>query len=311
MILLAPPGALAPRSLPACCFCAARRKYTPALPVGAYKTGTSIPSREGLNPLLTELHLDAISHRALTIDQFTKQAIPFAKLPGHSSSLEVLTELSRPSITDRALDVACGPGIVACHFAPRVAHITGVDITPEMIRQAEKAQATQKITNMAWQIGPAAPLPFPDDSFSLVITRYSFHHFQNPAAVVAEMLRVCRPGGRILIADVAQPTDKVAGYDEIELLRDPSHVHALSREEFSNLFLSPELEPALFAEYKVEMSLDSQLAASFPVPGGAERIRQLLQNDVGVDHCGVSAHWVGSQLHYAVPIVVGAVHKRV
>ena len=96
-----------------------------------------------------------------------------------------------------------------------------------------------------------------------------------------------------------------------ELLRDPSHVHALSREEFSNLFLSPELEPALFAEYRVEMSLDSQLAASFPVPGGAERIRKLLQNDVGVDRCGVSAHWVGSELHYAVPIVVGAAHKRV
>jgi SAM-dependent methyltransferase len=188
--------------------------------------------------------------------------------------------------------------------------MTGIDTTPEMIRQAEKAQAAQKSTNMAWQIGPAAPLPFPDHSFSLVITRYSFHHFQNPAAVVAEMLRVCRPGGRIRIADVAQPAGKVAGYDEIELVRDPSHVHALSREEFSNLFLAPELEPALFAEYKVEMSLDSQLAASFPVPGGAERIRELLQNDLGVDRCGVSAHWVGSQLHYAVRIVVGAARKR-
>jgi hypothetical protein len=86
------------------------------------------------------------------------------------------------------------------------------------------------------------------------------------------MIRVCQPGGRILIADVAQPANKVGAYDEIEMLRDPSHVHALSRDEFANLVVSRMRETAQFGEYKVEMSLDSQLAASFPVPGGADRI---------------------------------------
>lgn len=253
--------------------------------------------------------MDATSHKALTVDQFTKQAIPFAQLPGHSSSLELLTALSSPLRSDRALDVACGPGLVACHFAPLVGDITGVDITPEMIRQAEKAQATRGLSNMTWQVGPADRLPFADGSFSLVITRYSFHHFQMPLTVVAEMIRVCRPGGRLLIADVAQPSDKATRYDEIELLRDPSHVHALTRDEFSGLFDSPRLGSARFGEYKVEMSLESQLSASFPVPGGAARIRELLRQDVGVDRYGVSAHWVGSELHYAVPIVVGIASK--
>jgi ubiquinone/menaquinone biosynthesis C-methylase UbiE len=254
--------------------------------------------------------MDAVSHRALTIDQFTKQAIPFANLPGHSSSLDALTQLSKPSTSDKVLDVACGPGIVACHFAPLVAHITGIDITPEMIRQAEAAQKARSLTNMAWRVAPAEPLPFEDNSFSLVVTRYSFHHFQHPDSVVAEMLRVCRAGGRILIADVAQPEDKVAGYDEIELLRDPSHVHALSRSEFAGLFSSPMMEPARFSEYKVEMSLESQLAASFPAPGGADGIRNLLRKDVGLDRCGVSAHWVDAELHYAVPIVAGTAIKK-
>lgn len=254
--------------------------------------------------------MDTVSHRALTIDQFTKQAVPFANLPGHSSSLDVLTELSSPSTTDDALDIACGPGIVACHFSPLVAHITGIDITPEMIRQAEAAQKARRLTNMAWRVAPAEPLPFESNSFSLVVTRYSFHHFQYPERVVAEMMRVCRPGGRILIADVAQPDDKAFGYDQIEMLRDPSHVHALSRAEFADLFASPMMDAARFGEYKVEMSLESQLAASFPVPGGAERIRKLMQMDVGVDRCGVSAHWVGDELQYAVPIVVGAATKR-
>jgi SAM-dependent methyltransferase len=254
--------------------------------------------------------MDAHSHRALTIDQFTKQAVPFANLPGHSSSLETLTELSQPSTSDEVLDVACGPGIVACHFAPLVAQITGIDITPKMIRQAEAAQKARGLTNMVWRVAPAEPLPFRDNDFSLVITRYSFHHFQHPDSVFAEMLRVCKPGGRILVADVAQPDDKVAGYDEIELLRDPSHVHALSRSEFAKLFSSPMVGAARFGEYKVEMSLESQLAASFPVPGGADRIRNRLREDVGLDCCGVSAHWVGAELHYAVPIVVGVATKK-
>ena len=101
-----------------------------------------------------------------------------------------------------------------------VRHITGIKITPEMIRQAEAAQGARGLANMDWRVAPADPLPLADNPFSLVIMRYSFHHFQHPDKVVAEMLRACRPGGRILIADIAQPEDKVAGYDEIELLRD-------------------------------------------------------------------------------------------
>ncbi len=249
--------------------------------------------------------MDARSHQALTIDQFTKQAIPFAKLPGHSSALDMLVSLANPSTSDCVLDVACGPGLVACHFAPFVAQITGLDITPEMIRQAEQARLERGLAKMNWVVGSAEPLPFPDAMFTLVITRYSFHHFLKPKVVLAEMVRVCRPGGRVLVADVAQPADKTASYDEIELLRDPSHVHALSRDEFANLFEISGLHSVQFGEYKVEMALEQQLAASFPVPGGAERIRALVRADVGEDRCGISAHWVGSDLHYAVPIVLG------
>ena len=85
------------------------------------------------------------------------------------------------------------------------------------------------------------------------------------------------------MADVAQSADNAAAYDEIELLRDPSHVHALTREEFAALFSLPALSPPSFGEYQVEMALEQQLAASFPVPGGADRIRSLLRQDVGVD----------------------------
>jgi len=254
--------------------------------------------------------MDSNAHSTLTISQFTRQAVPFANLPGHSAAMDILVDLATPSDNDDMLDVACGPGLVACHFAPMVRSVTGLDLTPEMIRQAIKRQAKRAIGNASWVEGTASPLPFDDAAFSLVLTRYSFHHFQNPAAVMAEMLRVCKPGGRIVVADVSLPADKVGPYDELELLRDPSHVHALSRDEFADIFSCDGLENVRFNEYKVEMALEDQLSASFPVDGGADRIRDIVRNDVGVNRCGIDASLDGEILRYAVPIVVGAATKR-
>ncbi|QEF96248.1 putative methyltransferase YcgJ [Stieleria maiorica] len=250
--------------------------------------------------------MDPNTHSALTIEQFTRQAVPFASLPGHSAAMDILVELAAPGPEDDMLDVACGPGIVACHFAPLVGSVTGLDLTPEMIRQARMRQSEQGIKNASWIEGSAALLPFDDATFSLVLTRYSFHHFQAPAQVLSEMRRVCKPGGRVVVADVSLPSDKVAGYDEIELLRDPSHVHALSRDEFADLFSSDEFDRVQFKEYKVELTLEEQLAVSFPVPGGADRIRNLMQNDVGVDRIGVQASLDDGTLRYSIPITVAA-----
>jgi ubiquinone/menaquinone biosynthesis C-methylase UbiE len=81
---------------------------------------------------------DTTKHNLTIIEQFSQQAIPFSKLPGHSKSIEILIELSEVSKGDDVLDVACGPGLVACEFALHAKHITGIDITQEMIEQAKK-----------------------------------------------------------------------------------------------------------------------------------------------------------------------------
>jgi ubiquinone/menaquinone biosynthesis C-methylase UbiE len=73
----------------------------------------------------------ASDHNRIIIEQFSRQAITFAKLPGHSQSIQMLIELSGISATDDVLDVACGPGLVACEFAQHARHVTGIDITPQ------------------------------------------------------------------------------------------------------------------------------------------------------------------------------------
>src|SRR6516164_4103047 len=109
--------------------------------------------------------------RRLILDQFTKQAVPFSQMQNHSP--ELLLAVSAVGPDDSVLDVACGPGLMACEFAKVARHVTGIDLTPAMIDQARALQCSQGLTNLTWQVGNVLPLPFSDASFTLVFTRYS------------------------------------------------------------------------------------------------------------------------------------------
>lgn len=243
-------------------------------------------------------------HQAKIIDQFSRQAIPFTQVPGHFDAMQILIKLSEVCQNDTVLDVACGPGMVACEFAKHAGHVTGIDITPAMIEQAEKLQNELKLKNIAWAVGDAVPLPYADNSFSLVITRYSFHHLLAPEKALAEMIRVCRPGGRVMVADVAMESSKVAAYDCLEIMRDPSHTHALTHDEFAALFQHSTLLDCSQTAYGVDIELETQIRASFPNPGDEPKLRDMVTNDVGIDNLGINARMEDNKVMYTVPIGV-------
>jgi ubiquinone/menaquinone biosynthesis C-methylase UbiE len=243
-------------------------------------------------------------HKAKIIDQFSRQAIPFTQVPGHYDAMQILIELSEVSRDDTVLDVACGPGMVACEFAGYAGHVTGMDITPAMIEQAEKRQRDQNLVNLTWAVGEAVPLPYADNSFSLVITRYSFHHLLAPEKALSEMIRVCRPSGRVMVADVAVESAKSESYDRLEIMRDPSHTHALTHEEFAALFQHSSLLDCRQSAYGVDIELETQLRASFPKPGDEPKLRDMITSDIGIDSLGINARREGDKVMYTVPIVV-------
>lgn len=246
------------------------------------------------------------SHNASIINQFTQQAIPFTNLPGHSneSALKLLLRLTEVSPTDTVLDVACGSGIVACAFAEVAQQVTGIDLTPAMIERAQLLQQEKKLSNLNWQIGDVLPLPYDDASFSLVITRYSFHHFIDPQAVLASMKRVCVPGGKVVVVDVTPALDKATAYNHMEKLRDPSHVKALTFPALLEMVQQVGFVDLKTDFYKVEMELEKQLQASFPNSGDAEKIRQLFIKDLETDSLGVGSHRRDNEIHFAYPIAV-------
>jgi len=250
-------------------------------------------------------------HTASIIDQFTKQANPFAKKQGHSDerAFKLMYDLTKVTNTDSVLDVACGPGLVSCAFAKIAKHVTGIDITPAMIEKAKLLQHERLLNNLTWNIGNASPLIFPDESFSLVITRYSFHHFLEPEKVLSEMIRVCKRGGRIAVIDVTPRPEKALAYDRIEKLRDPSHVRAIPFDELLDMVKKFGLINISAAFYRLESELEEQLTASFPNPGDDQKIRNLIQNDLGIDKMDLKCYTKDEMTYFSYPTSIIVAYK--
>jgi len=162
------------------------------------------------------------------------------------------------------------------------------------------------LVNVSWNLGQATALPYPDASFSRIVTRFSFHHFIDPLAVLKEMVRVCTPGGRVLVADMHISTNSVKGaeFNRMERLRDPSHVRALPVAELKALFPAAGLPEANVTFYELRDELENLLGRSFPNPGDADRIREIFRESAGDDRLGISIRLEGSRVHYAYPVAV-------
>ena len=92
------------------------------------------------------------------------------------------------------------------------------------------------ITNVLLQEGDAAALPFLDESFDLVFCRFAVHHFTEPRRQLAEMARVCRAGGRVVISDLVAPDAELRRtFDDLHRQLDPSHVRAVPADELVDL----------------------------------------------------------------------------
>jgi ubiquinone/menaquinone biosynthesis C-methylase UbiE len=251
------------------------------------------------------------SHRDAILDQFTRQAVPFATAPGikDEAALALVIEFSGAGPDDTVLDVACGPGILACAFARVARHVTGIDITPAMLDRARLLQEERGLTNLTWDQGDVLPLPYADGSFTLAASRFAFHHFLDPRAVLAEMARVCAPGGTVLLIDAAPAPDKAEAFNRMERLRDPSHTRALPEAELVALFTAAGLPAPRTTRYRLEAELEALIARSFPNPGDDETLRRIVRDSLDHDDLDMDARRVGDRIHLGYPVAVLAARR--
>lgn len=248
------------------------------------------------------------THRERILDQFTRQALPFSTAPGikDEAALAMLVEAARAGPDDVTLDVACGPGLVVCAFAKVVRHATGIDMTPAMLERGRTIAGEQGLANVTFREGDVQRLPFPDASFSIVTSRFAFHHFETPARVLAEMKRVCRPGGRVVVCDLLASDDpvKAESFHRIEMLRDPSHARALTLAELGALFPAVGLAEPQASFYKLPFELEGLLQRSFPRPEDVDTIRAAYTAAVEDDALGLGSYRKNGEVRAAYPVAI-------
>lgn len=200
-------------------------------------------------------------HNSEVKRSFTIQAEKFAAY--HMSKAEYTDYLIR-SIgaggDEQVLEVAAGTCICGRALAPHVKHITCLDLTEAMLEQGRLLAAQAGIRNISFVTGNAFQLPYGNESFDLVITRLSLHHFTEPEIPFREMARVVKKGGKLVVWDLEAPAEELrAVSDRLETLRDPSHTRMLSRGEFEELFreqFTLELEELRLIPVRLESWMD-------------------------------------------------------
>jgi ubiquinone/menaquinone biosynthesis C-methylase UbiE len=228
-------------------------------------------------------------NRTRILEQFSQQAVPFSNAAPirDQAVLDLLVRAGGTTSRDLVLDVACGPGLVVKAFAQVADHVTGVDLTPAMIERAR--EHNRECPNVTLQLADVASLPFADASFSIVVSRFAFHHFPDPASVIREMQRVCMPGGRVVVCDLLASDDprKAASFHRLEIERDHSHARALTLAELEALFDSAGLLRTPTIHGQLAIDLEELLGRSFPHRISRAELRDMYLASLADDGLGL------------------------
>ena len=248
------------------------------------------------------------THSSVIDDQFTRQARDFAAAPElhNDAVLSLLVVAAAPQPSDRVIDIACGPGSVVAAFAPHVAYAAGVDATAAMLAQAKELAKAKALDNVEWYSGNAYELAFPSASFQIVVSRFAFHHLEDPHRAFAEMMRVLAVGGRLILCDAVASEDreKAAAFNRMERWRDPSTVEFRSLEFLCDLYAQAGLGMPSTTHFQVPYLAHDFVARSFPAHNDYAGLLRLIEDSVDGDLLDMNARRDVDGIHLAFQSVI-------
>jgi SAM-dependent methyltransferase len=206
-------------------------------------------------------------HKGSFVDRVERRAaLQAARAEELAAALDRLLELRGD---ERALDVGSGLGALAIALAPRVREVVSVDSDEALV---ERARVTAP-ANVEALVGDGEHLPFGSFEFDLAGTLRTLHHTRRPELLVAELVRVTKPGGTILVLDQLAPVDPLAAFDlnRFERARDASTTRVLAEGDLRALFDANGL--VLRREEVVRESRDLEADLDLAGCEGAERER--------------------------------------
>lgn len=151
---------------------------------------------------------------------------------------EVLVDEIEKSESARILDVGCGNGNLFNLLSDGKYELFGIDFSENMVGEARK-----NCKNASFSLADAENLPFENDSFDIVVCNASFHHYVHPEAVLSEMHRVLKDGGKLLIGDPYVPGFARPFVNVLVRFSDKGDYHFYGLKEMKNLFASNGFNP--------------------------------------------------------------------
>ncbi len=186
----------------------------------------------------------------------------------------------------RVLDLAAGTGTSSAAIAKHGAHVTAADFSDGMLAEGRRRHADNDLIDFVW--ADATNLPFDDDSFDAATISYGLRNVQDPQRALAEMHRVVRPGGRVVIAEFSTPPS--------QLIRAPYRWygrHCLPR--IAGIINRSAAEAYRYLNDSIEAWPDQRELAAWLVDAGFERVayRNLTFGIVALHRGFVTAPSVG------------------
>jgi ubiquinone/menaquinone biosynthesis C-methylase UbiE len=127
-----------------------------------------------------------------------------ATSPAFLAIRDRIVELAEPRRDDLVVDLGAGTGLLALALAPRVRRLVAVDISERMLDRLDDAAAVDDVHNVEPLVADLRRLPLEDEVATLVVSNYAFHHLDDAGKelALAEVRRILRPGGRLVICDM-------------------------------------------------------------------------------------------------------------
>ena len=233
-------------------------------------------------------------------EEFARQADAVSAAPAFHvpETIERIVRASSATNVTRVLDVGCGPGIVAEALARKAKEVVAFDLTPEMIEAAQRRCEQARLTNVRYAVGHADDLPFDSATFDVVVSRLLVHHLVDPLPSLSEMVRVLRPHGRMVLADVTCSEDprEAELHNALEVLRDPTHVQMRPVSHLRQMLESLRLTITAEERWDQPREFGEWLTiTNAPARAGPLRTVMRALAEAGV-HAGIALHREGDSL---------------
>lgn len=202
----------------------------------------------------------------------------------------------------RILDIGTGIGLLPLLLSEDGAkQLVGIDISPEMLEHAEYlrlSRGTEAAARVTFRLAPAHALPFREETFDAVTCRLVLNHVRRPERIVREIVRVLRPGGILILAELLGVDNPVkrATQNAIEERRNAAHVAARGAEQYNKLLTDAGLQIEAKDVLSFERELEEWLAIYHADRADSAVVREMIEAGLETDAAGINARRQGNSL---------------